>query len=313
MPYLSLLIYIEAATMKTVFTTIICFATIIVCCQPTISLTFDDGITHDRSGYKFEDWNQMILDALAKHDLQAAFFVTGFNKLDQKGKYLLRSWDNAGHLIGNHTFSHPNFNNTRVGMREFKEEFIGTDTLINQLDHFVKLFRFPFLKEGETPEEVQAIRSFLRGQGYKNGYVTVDASDWYIDSRLRKRLSNNPDAPLDPFKKFYLEHLFERANYYEKLSYDMTGRHINHTLLLHHNLTSALFLDDLIKMFKSNGWKVISAEEAYRDPIFDQTPAYAGESLIWALAKDSGLFTEQLRYPAEDSRYEKKRMDDLGL
>ncbi len=281
--------------------------------QPTISLTFDDGITYNRAGYKFEDWNQMILNALAKHDIKAAFFVTGFNKVDKKGQYLLKSWDDAGHLIGNHTYSHPNYNNVNIGIKEFREEFIGTDTLISQLTNYTKLFRFPYLKEGETPEEVQAIRSFLKDQGYKNGYVTVDASDWYIDSRLRKRLKENPDTSTAPFRDFYLEHLLERANYYEKLSYEMTGRHINHTLLLHHNLTSALFLDDLIKMFKSNGWKVISAEEAYQDPIFDQTPQYAGESLIWALAKASGRYKEHLRYPAEDSRYEEKRMNDLGL
>lgn len=299
--------------MKTLLTVLGFLATISVYGQPTISFTFDNGITNDRSGYKFRDWNQMILNALSKHDLQAVFFVTGFNKTDQKGQYLLKSWNDAGHLIGNHTYSHPNFNNALAGIEEFREEFIGTDTIINQLDNYVKLFRFPYLKEGDTPEEVESIRSFLKDQGYKNGYVTVDASDWYIDSRLRKHLGTNPDASIDPFREFYLEHLLARANYYEKLSYEMTGRHINHTILLHHNLTSALFLDDLINMFKSKGWKVISADQAYQDPIFERTPQYAGESLIWALAKDAGIYEEQLRYPAEDSQYEEKRMDELGL
>jgi hypothetical protein len=35
--------------------------------------------------------------------------------------------------------------------------------------------------------------------------------------------------------------------------------------------------------------------------------------LIWALAKQSGKFEDQLRYPAEDSQYEKDAMDKKGL
>jgi len=34
---------------------------------------------------------------------------------------------------------------------------------------------------------------------------------------------------------------------------------------------------------------------------------------VWSLAKDSGKFEKNLRYPAEDSRYEKPKMDQLGL
>ena len=39
----------------------------------------------------------------------------------------------------------------------------------------------------------------------------------------------------------------------------------------------------------------------------------AGESLIWVLAKQSGKYDSMLRYPAEDERYEKEKMDALGL
>ena len=279
--------------------------------QPTVSFTFDDGVTHDRSGYAFEDWNQMILDALAKHDLKAAFFVTGFNKSDEKGKYLLNSWDGAGHLIANHTFTHPNFNSANIGLAEFQEELLGTDTLINQLRNYTKLFRFPYLKEGETAEEVEAIRAHLASEGYRNGYVTIDASDWYIDSRLRTRLSEDHNADLSGFRDYYLAHLLDRATYYEELAFDLTGRHIKHTLLLHQNLTAAFFLDDLIEMFKAEGWVVVSAEESYEDEVFEQVPTHGGESLIWALAKDRGTY--ELRYPAEDSRYEEDRMNELGL
>ena len=44
--------------------------------KPLVSFTFDDGITRDLVGYKFEDWNNMILSALKKEGLTSAFFVT---------------------------------------------------------------------------------------------------------------------------------------------------------------------------------------------------------------------------------------------
>ena len=54
---------------------------------------------------------------------------------------------------------------------------------------------------------------------------------------------------------------------------------------------------------------------AYEDPIYSNFPTNvpAGESLIWALAKQSGKFEGTLRYPAEDGEYEKPLMDKLGL
>ena len=69
--------------------------------RPTLSLTFDDGMTTDILDYPFEEWNAMILDALAAEDLQAIFFVTGANKRNKKGHYLLQAWSDAGHHIAN--------------------------------------------------------------------------------------------------------------------------------------------------------------------------------------------------------------------
>ncbi len=60
--------------------------------KPKVSFTFDDGITTDILHYPFEDWNEMILASLRKEKLTAAFFVTGRNKQDAKGRFLLDSW-----------------------------------------------------------------------------------------------------------------------------------------------------------------------------------------------------------------------------
>jgi hypothetical protein len=34
---------------------------------------------------------------------------------------------------------------------------------------------------------------------------------------------------------------------------------------------------------------------------------------VWALAKQTGTFEHRLRYPGEDDRYEKAKLDRLGL
>jgi peptidoglycan-N-acetylglucosamine deacetylase len=293
----------------------ILIVTIRIHAQPYISFTFDDGITTDMPGYTFEQWNKMILDNLDNAGIKAVFFVTGTNKSDSKGQFLLKSWNDRGHRIGNHTFSHPDYGSKELTFGEFRMELLRNDSIINKLSNYIKLFRFPYLKEGDTREKIDLFRAFMKEQGYRNGYVTIDASDWYINSRLLKRLKDKPDAGINGYRLFYLEHLYSRAAFYEDLAVQLTGRHIHHTLLLHHNLTSALFLGDLIKMFRDKGWTILNAEDAYQDEIFMSEPTNvpAGESLIWALAKQTGKFDSILRYPGEDESYEKDRMDELGL
>ncbi|HMC00399.1 MAG TPA: hypothetical protein VKN14_05095, partial [Flavobacteriaceae bacterium] len=145
--------------------------------------------------------------------------------------------------------------------------------------------------------------------------VTIDASDWYVSSRLTKRLKENLEVNVSGYRDYYIDHIYDRALFYDSLATQLTNRKIPHTLLLHHNLTSALFLDDLITHFKNKGWEVINANQAFKDSIYNNEPNTipAGESLIWALAEQSGKYDDILRYPAEDSQYEKEAMDGLGL
>ena len=285
--------------------------------KPTVSFTFDDGNTSDLAGFQFEEWNKMILSHLEEENLKAVFFVTGRNKLDNKGQFLLQSWNEKGHKIANHSFTHPNFNSEKNTASIFETELKKTHSIISKLDNSIKLFRFPYLKEGQNRAKVDSIRTILRKNDYLNGHVTIDASDWFIDQRLRERIKKVgfDNAEIQKFRDFYVEHIMERADYYEKLSFEMNERHIDHTLLLHHNLASALFLDDIIEKFKEKGWQLTDADKAYQDSIFKKIPKsdFAGESLIYSMAKETGNYNNSLRYPAEDSRYERDRMNQLGL
>jgi peptidoglycan-N-acetylglucosamine deacetylase len=282
---------------------------------PKISFTFDDGSIDDFGAYKLETWNQLLLDNLKKHHLRAILFSAGYNKATARGKYVLSSWNNSGHRIANHTFSHLNFNSKTMTLERFKREMIQNDTIVNKYSNYYPYFRFPYLKEGNTKEKVDGFRQFLKEKGYKNGHVTIDASDWYIDGRLVKRLGENPKADISGFRNYYKEHLLNRALFYDSLAYQLTNRRIHHVMLLHHNLAAALFLDDLITYFKEKGWEVTDADKAYEDKIYEEVAdtVPAGESLIWALAKKTGKFEKVLRYPAEDGEYERLFMDQLGL
>lgn len=283
--------------------------------KPKISFTFDDGQTNDIGDYKLKNWNQLLLDNLKKHNLKSILFSFGKNKTSDKGKYVLTSWNDAGHFIANHTFSHPNFNSKNISLEDFELELTKNDAIIKKYSNYFPYFRFPYLKEGDTKEKIEGFRALMAQKGYKNGHVSIDASDWYVDSRLINRLKENPKSDISGFRNYYIKHLLHRASFYDSLAYQLTNRRINHVMLLHHNLAAALFLDELIKHFEDSGWEVIDADKAYEDKIYNEVPNNipSGESLIWALAKQSGKFEKVLRYPAEDGDYEKPFMDKLGL
>jgi peptidoglycan/xylan/chitin deacetylase (PgdA/CDA1 family) len=221
----------------------------------------------------------------------------------------------ARHLIGNHTYSHRNFGAPNVDVREYINDIGRAELILIGYSSFRKYFRFPMLKEGATAATRDAMREFLNKRGYKMGYVTIDNSDWLIDQRLTARLKENPSADVKPYRDYYLEHMWDRAQYYDSLSNQTLGRSVKHTILTHFNLLNGLFLEDLIQMFKSKGWVFIDAEEAFTDSAYSAKPKIlpAGESIVWALAKEKGTIAKSLRYPAEDGQIETARMNKLGL
>ena len=283
---------------------------------PQVAITMDDPNTSDTPRLTAEERNRHILEALSRHgDLKAGLFVCGMRVDNDRGKRILSEWDRKRHIIANHSYSHRYYNSSRITTDAFIEDMLKGERVIEKFSQFKRLFRFPFLKEGNTVEKRDRMRAFLKERGYRNGSVTIDASDWYIDERLGKRLLKDPRADVTPYRDFYLKHIWDRAMFYDALSRKAIGRSVKHTLLIHHNLLNALFLSDLLDMFKGNGWQLINAEDAFRDKAFSAAPGIlpAGESLVWALAKESGKFDKMLRYPGEDSEYEKAEMDRLGL
>jgi peptidoglycan-N-acetylglucosamine deacetylase len=72
--------------------------------------------------------------------------VFGHGMDNEKGKALLKQWDNAGHWIGNHTYSHKSFNKEETTTKEFIADFLKNDSLISSFENYVRNIPFPLFK-----------------------------------------------------------------------------------------------------------------------------------------------------------------------
>jgi peptidoglycan/xylan/chitin deacetylase (PgdA/CDA1 family) len=272
-----------------------------------VAITMDDLNWHAIPEAMRAEADERLRVALERHKVKAALFVIGENGDTPEGRAILERWSARGHIIGNHTWSHRWVD--KVPEEEFGQDMLRCDAFVRQYRGFRPYFRFPALKEGATRERRDWMRAFLKQHRYRNGAVTIDTSDWYYNQRLLGHID------VKRFREPYLAHLWDRATYYDRLAREVLGRGISHTILVHYNVLNSYFLGDVMDMFRMRGWQLVDAERAFQDEVFARQPdtAPAGESLVWALAKESGRYDSVLRYPGEDDVYEKPRLDALGL
>lgn len=236
----------------------------------SVALTLDDGpMTDETPLLSPEERNEAILAQLRDRDVQAIFFVTLASGADRPdGLALLERLARGGQLVANHTATHPDFNAETTTLAAFELEILRCDAVLRALPGYRRLLRFPYLREGASPAKRDGIRAFLRAHDYRIGYVSIDTSDWLIDRKLRQALAARPELDLAPWRELYLAHLWDHAQAYDRLARRLHGRDVAHVLLLHHRLLNALFLGDVIDMFRSRGWKVVSPDEAFADPAY---------------------------------------------
>ena len=277
-----------------------------------IALSFDDGF-NPTTQVRARAWNAAILDSLSNAGVTSIFYVTGSRVESSEGLSLVSNWGKAGHAIANHTYSHFSLGSKKNSLTAFISDVEKNEALLEGLPGWTRRFRFPYLKEGRTVEKRDGFRRWLADHGYATGAVSIDASDWYYSIRYLAWLENHGQEDPARFRDAYLAHLWDRASYYDGLSKRLLDRSASHVLLLHTNAINAAFLTDVIAMFRSKGWNIISPEQAYQDPLYAKVPMVlpAGESLLWALARQGDV--SGLRYPAEGGAYEKPILDGLGL
>ncbi|HEV2082613.1 MAG TPA: polysaccharide deacetylase family protein [Brevundimonas sp.] len=281
--------------------------------RPRLAVTIDDFRFDDGPLVSADTRHHGILDALYFERIKAAGFVTGKHVETVEARAHLQSWAESGHFVANHTYSHAYYGGAAPG--DLGADVDRAAALIVDLPTWRPWFRFPYLAEGRTAESRDRMREVLHTRGLMNGHVTVDASDWYVNQRLLARLEKEPGADVMPYGAYLVRHLLDRAAFYDGLARAVLGRSPAHTLLIHHNLTTALFLPMVLKAFRDAGWSLIDADEAFADPVFAARPNIApcGHSLIHQLATEAGGFADRLRTPGEDGPYEAPAMDALGL
>lgn len=259
----------------------------------SVAFTFDDGPNLEETPKLTPSArNQAMLDALAKHGVRATLFVTvNYGANQSAGLELARAWGLAGHAIGNHTMSHPDLNSATLSLAQYQQELLACDRVISTLPGYQRWFRFPYLREGNTLEKRDGMRLFLKQEGYRNAYVSLDTSDWRLNEKLVEVLKRDGNADVTAIKQAYLSHLRQRALAYRQLSQKLQGRDIPQVLLMHHNLLNALWLDAAITMFKEMGWSITTAAAAFEDPVYQLMPERAapGQSLLLSMARTLGL------------------------
>jgi peptidoglycan/xylan/chitin deacetylase (PgdA/CDA1 family) len=279
--------------------------------RPRLAVTMDDfNLNFDKVFTPLER-NARILEIFDRFDHKAAGFVTGRFVESETGDKVLRSWLEAGHHIGNHTYTH--MNSTDEKAEVIKADILKNDRLLAAYKGTEKTFRFPFLAEGGEMDKVSLYRSFLEENGLRAAPVTIDSIDWYTTSRMEARLKDNAEADTSGYRDYYVQAVTDLARHYKKLA-DMLGyEDIPHQLLMHHNILNGLYLGDVMQALRDDGWDFVDAKEAIYHPFYDQKPNIPtrGRSLLSVLAQERGI--ENTGYPKRYYGFGEATMDSLGL
>ncbi len=135
-----------------------------------IAISFDDGPD--------PQWTPKILDILKKEGVPATFFVIGLNA--SQDPQLLRREYAEGHAIGNHTYTHPAWD--EISKNQARWELNLTQRLIEStLGVKTILFRPPYGidHQPEYAEEVSQL-PFAQDMGYVIVGQKIDPHDWQV-------------------------------------------------------------------------------------------------------------------------------------
>lgn len=258
-----------------------------------IAISFDDA---PRGAGGFLDPNvrpQLLIAALREAGVKQAVFFTNPGRIGPGGinEANVRAYAKAGHVLADHTANHVILR--KVSADAFLADIDKAESWLKHQQGYRPWFRFPQLDEGgRDAAKRDAVRAGLKARGLRNGYVTADGWDWYMEdlalgARQRKQRIN-----YDGLRDLYVETHVQAADFADKLARRALGRAPAHMLLLHETDLGALYLPDLIKALRANGWTIITADEAYADPMGKLPPpviADANGTLIQMISWDRGV------------------------
>ena len=138
--------------------------------EKSLYLTFDCG---------YENGNtEKILDVLKEKNVSAAFFCTLYE--GKENKELLKRMIDEGHVVGNHSNTHPSFATiTRTQMRD--EIKAMDDFLRTEFNYTSSFFRYPM---GEYSESSMDLVNSL---GFKCVFWSCSYADWDLNNQKGKQ------------------------------------------------------------------------------------------------------------------------------
>jgi peptidoglycan/xylan/chitin deacetylase (PgdA/CDA1 family) len=259
-----------------------------------IALSFDDVPRRPGAFLTPDQRTQGILSGLAAADVkQAVFFVTTGNLDKPEGKGGLERimmYSAGGNLIANHSHAHRRL--SQVSAQEYLEDIDRAAAWLKNRPNSRPWFRYPFLDEGRADKAKRdSVRAGLAKRGLLNAYVTVDGADWNLEALTVAASEAGKHMDMKALRELYVETMVGAANFYDGLARKALGRSPAHMLLLHETDLAALFLPALVEALRKDGWEIITAAEAYADPIARASPdpPSAQGTRIEAMAWEKGL------------------------
>ncbi len=268
-----------------------------------IAITIDDAPRKDSKLFSGEERTAKLIENLQQAGVNDALFFVTTKNIDSLSSKRLEAYTAAGFHLANHSHSHLSIN--RVELDAYLADIDRAHEILTPFANFLPFFRHPFLHHGRPREVRNSVRSHIRILGYEIGYVTVDNYEWYMDALLQKAIADSKQVDYEKLKSIYVEVLWEGIQFYDEIAREQLGRSPKHVLLVHENDITALFIGDLVRHLRSHGWRIISPQEAYSDPIATTLPdvLFNGQGRVAAIARSKGQKPRDLIHISEDEAY----------
>src|SRR5262245_7399412 len=198
-----------------------------------LALSFDDAPRQGSALMGGPPRAAAIIEGLRQAGVEQAVFFANSDRMDAEGRRRLRAYAAAGHVIANHSATHPHLRDLTA--EGFLTDVATADRALRPLPNFRPWFRFPFLEEGDTPEKRDAVRAGLVRMGYAQGYVTIDTYDWYLDMLANDAAERGEALNMPALGLLYTELMVASADFYDDLAVAHLGRSPRHVILLHEN------------------------------------------------------------------------------
>ena len=261
--------------------------------EKRIALSFGDAPRAPGAFLTEEERTRLLIANLAEAGVDQAVFFVNPGQIDgADDEARIVAYVAAGHVIANHSASHPHLSQTDAAA--YLADIDAAEEWLHGRAGYRPWFRYPYLDEGRQDKgKRDAVREGLAQRGLSNGYVTIDASDWFYESAAKRAVADGHKIDRQALHDLYIETQVDAAEFYDQLARQTIGRSPVHVILLHETDLNAMYIGDLVRALEAKGWTIVSADEAYADPFADYAPVYdtpsAQGSLTEMVAWEKGL------------------------